>query len=133
MLVVHLCDSRPVLGEKVIERRGIPSTVEGPVTVGKQDDHHSAGANDPVHLAYEPDGLSQVLEHVTADYEILALVWEGPKSVRVQVRHDVRFDEGCLRSELWEELPALVRLPAVHEADLGPGRGDLEGKMTGPH
>jgi hypothetical protein len=138
--IAHIGHACSVFSHEVLERSRAAKSVLGSVSIREEDQRNAAGSQDSVELSDESDGLREVLQHVARDDEVLAGVRDRGKAVGIEVGDDVRFHVpgGCLEfaggttSQFLSQLATLVQLPAVHEANVHPGRQEAKRVLAGP-
>ncbi len=92
--------------------------------IGKEDKDHGARSQHSIDLADLRQWISQVLEQVTCDHEVLARVSQRREAIVIEIGDDVRFGERCACLDIGEEREILLGLPSVHELHGDPGIGD---------
>ena len=121
---------RLVLCDEVLHRGGEPVPIERSPTVGEQHERHTSAAQHAMDLVQHGERVGEVLEDVTGDHEVLALVVERLQTVGVEIRDDVGHREGGF-TELGEQIAVGVGHPPIDVADVGTRVRDREGRMSG--
>ncbi len=116
--VIDHRDARVVLRNEMLEGGRRTVAVERTAPIRQHENHHSVGSQHPLDLVEEADRVGEVLEHVTANDEVLSPVLDHAEPVDVEVGDDVGREERHLGTELRIELVAVFGSPAIDVADL---------------
>src|SRR5258706_4523901 len=82
-------------GQNLRERSWLADRIEGHVPVRHHQHQSSLTPQDPLELANCRNGIRQVLNHMTGDYDIQGITGDGCQSVDVQI--DVEVGCGTMR------------------------------------
>ena len=88
MVVVNAIDVGRELVSQMLQACAGSGFVEGVMLVGSCNDEAAAGPKSPANVAQHPNGVRDMLNHVTEDDEVQGFVSEGTEPFAVQI-HDV--------------------------------------------
>ena len=93
VIIVNVIDVGRELVSKMLEACAGSGLVEGVLLVRSGNDQTAVGTKGPAYVAQHPNGVRDMLNHVTEDDKVQGLVREGAEPVTVQVHDVIHLDQ----------------------------------------